>query len=111
MVRAGSVHASMFAALVATLILGSIGARAEPLVPQARKQQAASAQRSTSPKPAGAASTPNLEPRALDVLKSVRDRLAAARTLSFVAVDRRESRTDQDTPLTQQNRFEVTLRR
>jgi hypothetical protein len=110
MARAGSVHAATFAAVV-TLILGSIGARAEPLAPQARKQPAASAQRSTSPKPVSAASTPNLEPRALDVLKSVRNRLGAARTLSFVAVDQRESRADQDTPRIQKNRFEVTLRR
>jgi hypothetical protein len=45
-------------------------------------------------------------------LRSVRDRLAAARTLSFaVVVDRRESRADEDTPQVQKNRFEVTLRR
>jgi hypothetical protein len=109
MVRAGSVDAAIVAAVVA-LILGSTGARAEPVGPQSHKQPA-SAHRSTSPKPARAVSTANVEPRALDVLKSVGDRLAAARTLSFVAVDRRESRADEDTPRIQKNRFEVTLRR
>jgi hypothetical protein len=111
MVRAGSaVRGGIFAAVVA-LILGSIGARAAPVVPQARKQPAASSRRSTSAKPAAVTSTPKLEPRALDVLKSVRDRLAAARTLSFVAVDRLESRADEDTPRIQKSRFEVTLKR
>jgi hypothetical protein len=109
MVRAGSVHAAIVAAVVA-LIFGSSGARAEPVAPHARKQRA-SAQRITSPKPAGAASTSNLEPRAVDVLASVRDRLAAARTVSFVAVDRRESRADEDTPRIRKNRLEVTLKR
>src|SRR5215471_11995248 len=110
MVRAGSAVRGGILAAVIALILGSIGARAAPVVPQARKQPVASSRRSTSPKPAAVASTPKLEPRALDVLKSVRDRLAAARTLSFVAVDQRESRADEDTPRIQKRRFEVTLK-
>jgi len=94
------------------LILTTVAANGQSAAPQARKQTSISAQKSTSPKSAVAAATPRqLEPRALAVLKSVRDRLAVAHTLSFVVVDKWESRTDQDTPRIQKNRFEVTLKR
>ena len=46
-------------------------------------------------KPAPAAPTLQLEPKALDILKATSDKLAAARTLSFTAVELFEHLTRQ----------------
>jgi hypothetical protein len=112
MLRTGLVRLTAICAAAVMLILTTLAASAQSTAPQARKQTSVSAQKRTSPKPAVTASSPHqLEPRALGVLKSVRDRLAVAHTLSFIAVDTWESRTDEDAGRTQQNRFEVTLKR
>src|SRR5262245_40969670 len=99
MVNAGKVRPAVVA-----LILSSIAVHVEPAVGQTRKPTSPPTQRNSSPKSLVTWPAPRqLEPRALEVLKSVHDRLALARTLSFVAVDTLESRTDEDTPRIQRN--------
>jgi hypothetical protein len=58
-----------------------------------------------------ATSGPNLEPRAVELLKSVSDRLAHARSLSFTAVELFEQPSRHGHPLAYATRSEVTLRR
>jgi hypothetical protein len=62
-------------------------------------------------KPAPTAAPPALEPKALAILKASSDRLAAAHTLAFTAVETYESPSRQGHPLVFANKFEVTLQR
>jgi len=52
-----------------------------------------------------------LEPKALEILKATSDKLAAARTLSFTAVELFEHLTRQGAPLGYTTKYEVTLQR
>ena len=54
---------------------------------------------------------PELEPKAIELLKATSARLAAAHTLSFTAVETYESMSRQGHPLIFVNRSEVTLQR
>src|SRR6058998_1072554 len=54
---------------------------------------------------------PALEPKALELLKATSDRLAAAHTLAFTAVETYESMSRQGHPLVFLNKSEVTLQR
>src|SRR5208337_1338564 len=58
-------------------------------------------------KPATAAAPPTLEPKALAILKASSERLAAAHTMSFTAVETYESPSRQGYPLVFANKFEV----
>ena len=62
-------------------------------------------------KPAPTAAPPALEPKAIELLKASSDRLAAARTLAFTAVETYESPSRQGHPLVFVNKSEVTLQR
>jgi len=62
-------------------------------------------------KPATAVAPPALEPKALAILKASSDRLAAAHTMAFTAVETYESPSRQGHPLVFANKFEVTLQR
>ena len=62
-------------------------------------------------KPVATDSRPALEPKALDVLKASSDRLAAAHTLAFTAVESYETPSRQGHPLVLVNKSEVTLQR
>ncbi len=62
-------------------------------------------------KPAPTAAPPALEPKALAVLKASSDRLAAAHSMAFTAVETYESPSRQGHPLVFANKFEVTLQR
>jgi hypothetical protein len=73
--------------------------------PQAKKKTPASA------KPAPAAPKLQLEPKALEILKATSDKLAAAHTLSFTAVELFEHLTRQGAPLGYTTKYEVTLER
>src|SRR5664279_1563632 len=73
--------------------------------PQAKKKTAASS------KPTPAAPALQLEPKALEILKATSDRLAGARTVSFIAVELFEQLTRQDVPLGYTAKYEVTLQR
>jgi len=62
-------------------------------------------------KPAPAVAPPALEPKALAILKASSDRLAAAHSLAFTAVETYESPSRQGHPLVFVNKSEVTLQR
>jgi hypothetical protein len=76
-------------------------------------QTAAQPKKKASP-PARAAATaapPALEPKAIELLKAMSDRLAAAHSLAFTAVETYESPSRQGHPLVFVNKSEVTLQR
>jgi hypothetical protein len=54
---------------------------------------------------------PELEPKAIELLKASSARLAAAHTLSFTAVETYESQSRQGHPLVFANRSEITVQR
>ena len=73
---------------------------------QATKKKAAPAG-----KPVVTESGPALEPKAIELLKAMSDRLAAAHTVAFTAVETYESPSRQNHPLVFVNKSEVTLQR
>jgi len=79
--------------------------------------QAAAPTGTTSKKPSASkkATTParplQLEAKALDILKATSDKLTAAHTLSFTAVELFENLTRQGAPLGYTTKYEVTLQR
>src|SRR5271157_4959204 len=85
-----------------SLLAGAANAQSNPQTP--KKKPAPQA------KPAPPA-PPALEPKALAILKASCDRLAAAHTMSFTAVETYESPSRQGHPLVFANKFEVTLQR
>src|SRR5712692_4762248 len=62
-------------------------------------------------KPVAADSSPALEPKAIELLKAASERLAAAHTMAFTAVETYESTSRQGHPLIFVNKSEVTLQR
>ncbi len=62
-------------------------------------------------KPVAADSRPALEPKAIELLKAASERLAAAHTMAFTAVETYESTSRQGHPLIFVNKSEVTLQR
>ena len=62
-------------------------------------------------KPAATAAPPALEPKAIQLLKAMSDRLAAAHTMAFTALETYESPSRQGHPLVFVNKSEVTLQR
>ena len=80
---------------------------AQSAAPQAGKKRPASKKLSQ----VAAAPTLQLEPKALDMLKATSDKLAAAHTLSFTAVELFEQLTRQGAPLGYTAKYEVTLQR
>jgi len=78
---------------------------AQNTAPQATKKPSASK------RPPPAAPALQLDPKALDILKATSDKLAAAHTLSFTAVELFEQLTRQDVPLGYTAKYEVTLQR
>ena len=93
------------AMVVAIGVVLATTANAQPQhAPQAAKQKAA---RSAAP----AAVEPRLEPKAIDILKAMSARLAAAHTMSFTAVTSYESPSRIGPPLVYTTLSEVTLQR
>ena len=75
-------------------------------------QTRADEEKAASPsKSAPTAAPPALEPKALDILKGMSDRLAAAHTMAFTALETYESPSRQGHPLVFVNKSEVTLQR
>ena len=66
---------------------------------------------SASKRPPPVAPALQLDPKALDIVKATSDKLAAAHTLSFTAVELFEQLTRQDVPLGYTAKYEVTLQR
>ena len=79
---------------------------AQPAKPQATTKKAAPAK-----KPVVNPPKPDLEPKAIEILKASSDRLAAARTMAFTAVETFESPSRQGHPLAFANKFKATLQR
>ena len=85
------------------LLAGTANAQSNPQSP--KKKPASQA------KPVATDSHPALEPKAIEILKASSDRLAAAHTLAFTAVESYESPSRQGHPLVFVNKSEVTVQR
>lgn len=72
-------------------------------------ERVAAAPSMTSAKPTAAPTTPPLEPRALAVLKASSARLAAAKSMSFTALELYEQPSRQGHPLASSTEYQVTL--
>ena len=98
-----------FAKRAMSLALGSVliaaTAYAQSAAQPAKKKPAAPK------KPAPVDTRPALEPKALEILKASSDRLAAAKTMAFTAVESYESPSRQGHPLVFVNKSEVTMQR
>ncbi len=90
---------------LAIILLIACVALGQTATPPAKKKAAASAT------PAPAPSKLQLDPKALEILKATSDKLAAAHTLSFTAVELFEHLTRQGAPLGYTTKYEVTLQR
>jgi hypothetical protein len=90
------------------LVLGSFflaGTAFPQTAPQPKKKAAPAT------KAAPTDTHPALEPKAIELLKAMSDRLAAAHTMAFTAVESYESPSRQGHPLVFVNKSEVTLHR
>ncbi len=93
--------------LACLLLLSSADgtANAQNTTPPAKKKTTqVNKSPATSPKP-------DLEPKAIEILKAVSEHLAAAHTVSFTAVQLAESPSRQGTPLAYATKTEATLQR
>jgi hypothetical protein len=80
--------------------------------PPAQKQAPASAAKTKAVSHKTAAAPPlELEPKAIEILKATSNKLAAAHTLSFTAIETFESLSRQGAPLVYGNKFETVLQR
>ena len=103
MMRHKSRRRALLSLAMMFLVAGAALGQSAPQQP--KKKPAAPA------KPAAADTHPALEPKALAILKATSDRLAAAHTMAFTAVETYESPSRQGHPLVFANKFEVTLQR
>ena len=81
------------------------------LVGTAFPQTTQQPRKEASPPAKQAAAPPALEPKAIELLKASSDRLAAAHTVAFTALETYESPSRQGHPLVFVNKSEVTLQR
>jgi hypothetical protein len=96
-------EALLMSLLALSMVAGA--ANAQNTTPPAKKK-------TTQPKkPPATPPKPDLEPKAIDLLKAVSDRLAAAHTLSFTAVQLSESPSRQGPPLAYATKTDATLQR
>jgi hypothetical protein len=96
---------SVLLVLALGVVLVAPSAQAKPAAAK-KKVKAAAVEPSPAPEAA-----PSLEPKAIEVLKTASDRLAAARTLKFNAVHFYESSSRHGHPLAFTTKSEVTLQR
>jgi hypothetical protein len=92
-------------ALLLALSSMTVAARAQTTSPPAKKKT------TQTQKPPATPPKPDLEPKAIELLKAVSSRLAAAHTLSFTAVQIFESPSRQGPPLAYAKKTDVTLQR
>ena len=106
MIKENSLSRALWLALALVLFLAVDGNAGETKqAPKASKSS--KSQRKEAPPPVQM----TLEPKAMDLIKAVSDRLAAARTMSFTAVVSYESASRLGIPLVYTTRSEVTLQR
>ena len=93
--------------LTSLLTLSMVGgvANAQNTTPPAEKKT------TQAKKPPATPPKPDLEPKAIELLKAVSERLAAAHTLSFTAVQLAESPSRQGPPLAYATKTDATLQR
>ena len=91
--------------LPVALSLVTVAASAQTTSPPAKKETA------QTKKPPATSPKPDLEPKAIELLKAVSSRLAAAQTLSFTAVQIFESPSRQGPPLAYAKKTDVILQR
>jgi hypothetical protein len=96
---------AMLTSVVALLILAGTTS-AQNTTPPAAKKEATPAK-----KPSATPPKPDLEPKAVELLKGVSERLATAHTLSFTAVQLAESPSRQGPPLAYATKTDATLQR
>ena len=92
-------------ALLLALSSMTVAASAQTTSPPAKKKT------TQTKKPPATPPKPDLEPKAIELLKAVSSRLAAAHTLSFTAVQIFESPSRQGPPLAYAKKTDVTLQR
>lgn len=95
------------ALLISLLVLSTVAgtANAQTTTPPAQKKT------TQAKKPPASPPKPDLEPKAIELLKAVSERLAAAHTLSFTAVQLAESPSRQGPPLAYATKTDATLQR
>lgn len=112
-------HRDKLAGLIASVVVAAFLALPVSLCAQtatspapAQKQAAPQAgkKKAATPKPA-AAKGPELEPKAVEILKATGARLAGAHTVAFTATETFESLSRQGVPLVYANKSDVTLQR
>jgi len=91
--------------LLLALSLVTVAATAQTTSPAAKKKT------TQTNKPPAAPPKPDLEPKAIELLKAVSSRLGAAHTVSFTAVQIFESPSRQGPPLAYAKKTDVTLER
>ena len=96
---------AMLMSVVALLIVAG-ATSAQNTTPPAAKNKTTPAKKSAATPP-----KPDLEPKAIELLKAVSERLAAAHTLSFTAVQLAESPSRQGPPLAYATKADATLQR
>ena len=96
---------AMLMSVVALLIVAG-ATSAQNTTPPAAKNKTTPAKKSPATPP-----KPDLEPKAIELLKAVSERLAAAHTLSFTAVQLSESPSRQGPPLAYATKSDATLQR
>ena len=94
--------------MVLGLLLTTANAQAPP---QSSKPSATQKKAVPAKKPVVTQPKPDLDPKAVEILKAASSRLAAARTMAFTAVETFESPSRQGHPLAFANKFLVTLQR
>ena len=107
----GKLRSALVPVLGVFLITGSaLGQTAAPQ-PKPSTSPAPKAQKRSAPPNRVVPAPPALEPRAIDILKAMSEKLAAAHTLTFTAVEIFEHSSRQGNPLAYSTRYEVTLQR
>lgn len=91
--------------LLLSLMMAAGAANAQSTTPPAKKKTTESKKRPATPP------KPDLEPKAIELLKAASDRLAAARSLSFTAVETFEHPSRHGYPLVYATKSDVLLQR
>ena len=100
----GSAKTLLLSLLALLLVAGTANAQTSTAPPTKKKTTQTKKSPATPPKP-------ELEPKAIELLKAVSDRLAAAHTLSFTAVEIFEHPSRHGHPLAYATKSDVTLQR
>jgi hypothetical protein len=111
MIRSNVSHLMNFIVFV-VLLVSSVTDLAQTPPPSQNQSTSPTSKRKAVPGNKSAVpAPPKLEPKAIEILKATSERLVAARTISFSAVELFESSSRQGHPLVYATKYEVTLQR